>query len=1062
VALQVPLFDERLSESIFVGRERELAELEAGLEQACSGRGQLILVSGDAGIGKTRLAVELASRAPARGARAYWGRCWEGGGSPSYWPWVRIVRAYLQETPPETLAADTGSASSYLAHIVPELRDLLPAPARLPAPGHLDEEIARFQLFDSMTGLLTRTASRRPLLLVLDDLHVADPPSLLLLGFLARELRGARILVVGTYREVDLEQRPESARLLREVAREGSILSLAGLSEPDVARLIERSFGMRASDRCVSTIHLTTEGNPFLVDEVVRMLLGEGRAHELEVVLPDPLPIPGGIREAIGRRLSPLSDQARTLLSLASAIGREFDLDVLESVSGRTRAQILDSLDEALSPRILLRSAGEVGRFAFSHDLVRGMLYEGLEPNVRAALHRRIAEALEALRGVDSDESSAELACHFHEGLAAGADQRKAVDYAVRAGGRAMKQLAFEEAARHYGRAVDALAGLGADEDRRCALLIAFAEALGRAGEEEHSRRSFRRAAELARQRTLPRQFARAALGLGRVLTWGDIGRRDENVIALLEEALAAIGEEDVMLRAMLQARLADELYWTGEVERRLELSDLALEAARRLGDPPTLAYVLNTRHATNWGPANAAERLALSSAALRAAEMTGQRELALRSRISRIADFLELGDLAAAEREIETYAGMPEAARQPCYRWQLEIWRTMRAGLEGRFSDCERLAAEALAVGRQGQERNALHLFAVQMFVLRSLQGRLGELGPATEEFAAGFPDMPGWRCALAHLYCEVGRAVEARGQFDRLAENDFSGLPRDAVWPTAMALLTQVCSSLGDRDCAAALYRLLLPCAPGVVVLGPGAMTYGATTEYLGILATTLGRWDDAARHFGDALATNVRMGAKPYVARTLFEHARMLLARGRERDRPRAFDLLTRSLDIARGLGMDGLIEKAAPLVARGAPPGSETAAAEAASPCRYTFRQEGTCWTIRCGEQLLRLKDAVGLHYLGYLLRHPGIEFHATELVNAAPPATGAARATQPAADDERRRPERARVAVSKAIARTVRRIRQENPPLGRYLANTIRTGTHCSYAPDSVAQFEVVS
>src|SRR2546428_5159610 len=384
---------------VFVGRERELAELRAGLEAAVGGRGPFFLVVGEAGIGKTRLAEELAREAAERGGVALWGRCWEGEGAPPYWPWVQVIRALLQGVPAEELRPAVGAGAPYLVPLVPELgerfRDL-PALSTSPRSEH-----ARFYLFDAVATLLRSAAQRTPLVLVLDDLQWADAPSLLLLQFLAHELRDVRILLLGTYREVEVRQAPAVAEILGALGRDGHHVPLRGLGEEEVRRFLEETIGRSPAPVLVRAVHRETEGNPFFVDEVVRLLVAERALERHEDTSPGRVPVPQGVREAIGRRLAPLPPPCRDALTLASVVGREFDLALLQRACGLDGEALLETLGPALAGEIVVREPRGAGRYRFAHALIREAIYEEIGAVERARLHGCIGDALEDLHRDD-------------------------------------------------------------------------------------------------------------------------------------------------------------------------------------------------------------------------------------------------------------------------------------------------------------------------------------------------------------------------------------------------------------------------------------------------------------------------------------------------------------------------------------------------------------------------------------------------------------------------------------------------------------------------------------
>jgi DNA-binding SARP family transcriptional activator len=590
----------------FVGRERELAELVGGVGDAFAGRGRLFLLAGEPGIGKSRLAEELTARARARGARVLVGRCWEAGGAPAYWPWVQSLRPYLREADPESLHSQLREGAADAARLFPELRDVL---ADLSPAPQLEPEAERFGLFDSLTAFLKRLAAARPLVLVLDDLHAADEPSLLLLQFVARELGDSRLLIVGAYRDVDPTLADPLTTTLTELAREPvtRTVVLGGLGEADVVRFIEVAAPRASAAELGVVVHAETEGNPLFVGEIVRLLAAERRLEEPAAA---PLGIPQNVRGVIGRRLRHLSDDCNRLLTLASVLGREFDLDALASVSGLERDAVLELLDEGTEARAVSEAPGVIGRMRFAHALVRDAAYHGVTRSRRIQLHRQVGDALEALYSSDLDPHLAELAHHFFE-AAAGGNASKAVDYARRAGARAVALLAYEEGARLYEMALEALGTDGAASTQlRCELLLALADAQGRAGDAQAAKSQSLRAADLARSAALPGLLARAAAAYGGRFLWTH-ELTDARLVPLLEDGLSALGEGDRVLRVRLLARLAAALRHGPSRERRERISEEAVQIARRIGDPATLAYALTAAEAALLAPWTARRRLA-------------------------------------------------------------------------------------------------------------------------------------------------------------------------------------------------------------------------------------------------------------------------------------------------------------------------------------------------------------------------------------------------------------------------------------------------------------------
>ena len=982
---------------VFVGRQRELAELRAGLEDAVGGRGRFFLVVGEAGIGKTRLAEELAREAAERGGVALWGRCWEGEGAPPYWPWVQVIRALLQGVPAEELRPAVGAGAPYLVPLVPELgerfRDL-PALSTSPRSEH-----ARFYLFDAVATLLRSAAQRTPLVLVLDDLQWADAPSLLLLQFLAHELRDVRILLLGTYREVEVRQAPAVAEILGALGRDGHHVPLRGLGEEEVRRFLEETIGRSPAPVLVRAVHRETEGNPFFVDEIVRLLVAERALERHEDPSPGRFPVPQGVREAIRRRLAPLPPPAREALALASVVGREFDLAILHRACGLDPEALLETLGPALAREIVVREPGGVGRYRFAHALIRETLYEELGPAERIRLHGQIGEVLEEVHRTDPTPHLTALAHHFLEAAPArGAD--KALVYSTRAGRHAAASLAYEAAAAHFQSALEVL-GLArpGDERERCELLLARGDVQWKSGDGRGARETFQQAAEIARRIGDAPLLARSALGFageGSRLLWVRSEVVDQPRIELLEEALHRLGDGDPGLRAQLLARLAINLYWAPEPERVVALSEEAVRLARQLGDPRLLAAVLRARWIALWRPEGAAERLAIADEILHLGERTGDRELALLGHRFRIVGFLEHGDVVATDREIEAWAQIAGELRQPLYLTDLAMWRATRAIMDGRFADGEEQAQRAVELGQREPDVQPILRHEIQTFLLHFHKGCLDQLVGRSRP-RTGVPATMFQRCARAFVWSETGRQAEARRELSALAKEGFP-LPRDGAWVVSMSLLSAVAAELNDRTSAAQLYELLMPYAGRVGIFAAGLACWGSVSYHLGLLASTLGRVADAIRHYEDAATVHERMGARPFLAWTQLAHARLLLTRDAGARRGEAAALLTSALATARELGMDGLVAKVRRLGLDAAP----TAGAQEPADGEAVFRNEGDVWTVIYAGTSVRLKHSKGLGDIAILLANRGRDIHVADLIAASAGVPPDPRST-PAAD-----------------------------------------------------------
>ncbi|HXI89357.1 MAG TPA: protein kinase [Blastocatellia bacterium] len=896
----------RLAGGVFIGREQETKELRVALNETLAGKGHLFMLVGEPGSGKTRMTEQLATYARLCNAQVLIGRCYEGEGAPAFWPWLQIVRSYAQEMEPEKLLSTMGPGAADIAQVVSEIKERLPD---LPAPPPLEPEQARFRLFDSVTTFLKNASKLQSLVVILDDLHWADKPSLLLLQFLARELKDASILVIGTYRDMELGRQHPLSQTLGELSRQGlsARIVLRGLTEQDVARFIEMTTGIKPQEKLVRTVYQQTEGNPFFLSEIVRLLVVEGQLERPQVTTASGVRIPEGVREVIGRRLDQLSDECNRILTTASVIGREFSLEALEPLSDMSGDQLLELLDEAMAARVINELPQAVGQYSFVHALIRETLYDEISTARRVRFHRRIGETLEQLYGNSPDSHLTELAYHFFQASPAG-NGDKAIDYAIRAARRATTLLAYEEAAGHYehARVVIELQD-EVDQEQRGEMSLALGEAYTKAGNNAKAREAFLQAADIARKRGAPEQLARAALDIG--MGMAGSGKVDEIQVSMLKEALSALSEEDSALRVRLLAQLSLALYYSPEL--RDDLNHQALEMARRVDDAEATVAALYGKHLILEGTPSVEERLAVATEILGIAERGGNKEMELQIRYRRILDLMELAEMPAVDAEIEAYARLAEELRQPRYLWLTPFLKGSRALLEGRFEECAQLARQAIAIGQRAQDPTAPLMFETLINVLRMVQGQVEDREQAILRYLENFPEIPSMRATLANLYFRLGRRDDAQREFDQVAAHDFATLPRDTSWVVTMANLAYVCSYINDVRRAAILYDQLLPYAPRQCVIGGAAIGTGSILRFLGILATTLSRWEDAVAHFEGALLMNARIGAIPFGALTQQEYGAMLLKRGEPGDREKAHQILDQALAIGKEIGMQGLI-------------------------------------------------------------------------------------------------------------------------------------------------------
>ncbi|HET6869335.1 MAG TPA: AAA family ATPase [Solirubrobacteraceae bacterium] len=813
----------RAYETEFVGRRAELDRLRAswGGVQMHHGR-QIVLIAGEPGIGKTRLAAHFASDALAAGATVLEGHCSE---EP------------LAAFEPFTEALARAGAADALQ------------------PGDTDDAGARHRLFDAVDDALTGLASRAPLLLVIDDFHWADRGTLLLTSFLLRSSRRGPMLVLGTYRDTELGRHTPLTAALLELKRIGALdrVNLRGLELEDVATLARSELG---SDEIAPRVYARTDGNAFFVEEVLRGLTESG-----------PRLVPESVRHAVGVRLSRMGEEANELVAAAAILGLEHDARALPATAGLEPDAAEAALDEILRAR-LLRPASTPHHFAFTHALVREAVLEECNVLRRARLHRRAAETLTAL---GEDRHLEEIAMHLFEAASTG-DARRAAEMLARAGHRALDQLAYEDAAERFERALEALEEAGA-EDESGRVLLARGDALLRAGEVEAARAAFTAARGLALRRGDQVLLAEAALGFaGLGIAIVDI---DVDAVARLEEALERL--EDPVLRSRVQARLAVELYYATDRTRSEALSGEAVATARAAGDASALASALGARHVALWRPDRVRERLAVAADMIAAAREAGDRHAELQGHNWRVADLFELGDMPAWEEETARHARLAEELRLPVFQWYTPLWAAVRAMLAGRYDEVERLSAEAGQAGLRAGDRNA-ELFAGMVGFCAQLERE------AFEEIDVDFIEDKIANSAVGVAYrSSYAWILAGRGETERAREElrATMALPHafDANWLSLQAECAETVILIQDPSHAASIYDRLAPYAGRPATAGRGISSYGAVDRLLGGLAALLGREDDAIRHLQDAVRVNEALGCAVWRTRAQQQLAQIL---------------------------------------------------------------------------------------------------------------------------------------------------------------------------------------
>ena len=902
---------------IFVGRDGELERLGQLWKEVTAGEMRVALLAGEPGVGKTRLAAELARRVHDEGATVLAGRCDEDLGV-SYQPFVEALRHFVDHAP--VLTGRLGRYGGELVRLVPELAERLPD---LPAPLRSDPETERYRLFDAAAAWLVAASAEEPLLLLLDDLQWAAKPTMLLLRHVVRA-GGGRVLVLGTYRDTELAHDHPLVDVVADLRRQGGVerLSLSGLDDAGVAAIVEQAGGRTLDEAGIAlarAVYEETEGNPFFVREVLRHLAESGAVERGEggwtTRLPvDQLGIPEGVREVVGRRLARLSGDANQALRVAAVVGADFELDVVAAAADLGGEALLAAVEEAVGARVVIEVSAT--RFRFAHALIRATLYESLTATRKVTLHRKAAQAIETIHEAALDDYLPALAHHWARASAPAADTARAVDYATRAGDRALAQLAHDEAVTYYRQALELLQVAGDSAGGQpIELLIALGEAQRRAGDAAH-RETLLEASRLAAQRGDASALARAVLANTRGTLPTTIGDVDHERVAAFEAALDAVGGDDTPTRARILAALAAEMTYTGDRERRVLLADEALAIARRCGDAATLAVVLLCRWITIYCPDTLDELLANTEELLALAQRLDDPVIRAQALWLRGRTLAAAGDMEEANRHLEAAERLTEELGQPTLRFLVGTTVTVRTVLAGDLEEGERKAHAGFERGQATGQRDAPTFLAGHLFLVRLEQDRLGELEEQWAGVVAALPGLPTARSFLARILCELDRPEEAVEHYKLLAAENFTTLPRDVAWMLGMSHCAAVAASLGDRAGARVLFDLLAPYANQIVFTNAGAQ--GAVAHYVAILAATFGDFDEAHRRFAEAAATHERIGAPIWLARTRLEWARMLLIRAKPGDTDQAHNLLHQALATARDRGLTNIERRAVELL------------------------------------------------------------------------------------------------------------------------------------------------
>lgn len=901
----------------FAGRSRELATLRTLIPRAEGESLRFALVGGEAGSGKSRLVREFAHEAAAGGALVLYGACDSVVRRP-YRPFVEALDQLVRNTDEATLRAALGAEGGELSRLLPDLAQRV---GELPLPVAADPDTERHRLHTAVADLLAGVGRRAPLVVVIEDGHWADTPTLLLLRHLARGASDARALLVTTFRDTEAEV-PEalSAALVDLRRSEGVVrLRLGGLSAEEISEFVKRAVGGDFGPDLPEIARVLSEltgGNAFLMTELWRTLLESETVsvHDggmrLARAVGD-LGSPEGVREVVSQRLARLSTATTRLLELAAVAGQEFELSAIAQ-SGLADAELHAALEQAVAHGMIEEVPSQRLAYQFTHELVRRALYDRMPGVRRAELHLSVAEALERAHGAGESRGLAELAHHFY--AAAPVDgPRRAIEYSLLAGRAALRTLAFDEAAARFSSALE----LGIDDPRRRAeTQLELGTARFRAGRSDEAMEAFRAAAQIARDMGDASLLATAAVGFEEAC-WRP-GITDAGAVELLEEASLALGDGDSELRVMLLAGLGRAHAFVGDYGASAVVRERAIAMARRLADRLGLATVL-MRSYWSRGEGNLEQTLEMLSEARDLAEGLGASDLQAEAMEWRVAGLIGLGDLQAAERELAEVHAMAVRLRQPFTLHVAEHYASTLALCAGRLAEAEAAAQRSHEWSRLLTGRAASGIHGIQMFGIRREQGRLAELAAVTRVFAHSERSRGAWRPGFAALLAELGMEDEARQELSRIRQDGLDEL-RATLWVASLIYLADACAAVGDEALAALLYPELAPLAGGNVVIGHGVACYGAADRYLGLLAATLRDHDRAVEHFEQALAVNRDMGATTWVAHTLYAYGRTLRIRGASDDAVQASELLSEAATLAERIGMPVLLARAHALGAR----------------------------------------------------------------------------------------------------------------------------------------------
>jgi hypothetical protein len=1064
--------------SVFVGREDALAAADAAFAGIRSGHGRVLLVAGEAGIGKTTLAQEIHHRAEAAGMAARWGACFEGSELLPFGVWIDCLRYPPTDDACAAVAArldgdDPGVGAN--------------------AVDAATAQRQRLRLFREVVQALRAASVRQPQAVVLDDLHWADAGSLDLLRAVAAAVPALPVLVVATYRHDELDPPQSLAALGGQAER----IMLEGFPQDEVASLLANSLGREPSADEVRRVHHQTGGNPLFITQLARLSLTTPATG-----------IPTALRDVLARRLARVSSSCARVLGVAAVIGSDFDQETLIAVLDEPPDAIAGALEEAAVARLVVRR-DQPDRWQFVHNLVRAARYEDLGPQARQAWHRRACEVLAA-------ESASPGVLAQHAALA-GFDREdvRPACYEAEAAHEALRRMAWTEAAVLAERALQSAPPGPQGDAIKADAWLTLGNTQLRTGDDRAAAEAFGAAADIGRLRAQPELIARAALGFGAGLAGFEVTLHDRRQVDLLEEAAAQLAE-DAALRPLVLARLSIALAFLGSEARRLALADEAIARARQRGDERALAASLGARCDAVSGPDHIDERLIAANEIIGLAQKAGDIPLELLGRRLRAVALLEQRDLISFDAEVDIYARAAERLGDPFYGWYPDMWRAMRAHANGHLDEAERLAERAASLGESAGSHNAPLLRSVLMVFMSLDRGDEVSATRHWREVIAWNPEVFGDYSApvTALIHGHFGRTDSAHAALDRFGPTRLDALPKNQEWLSTVGESVLAAARIGRQDIARHAYGMLIPYEGVGLFEGIAAMDYGVVDRLLALAAGCCGDGEAALRHTERALAGVADAGAL-VTAHTRADCARALFATDDETASQHATDLALRAVEEYEALGLTELAEQLRAVIPDGDAGALAGPVPDASTPA--SLMRDGDTWAFTFEDATVRVRHAKGIADLAVLLSQPGREVHVRALEGLEGTGVAAAQSSQPRLDDAavasyrqrlhdleeeldeaerhadagrasrlaaerdalvdeltkafglggRRRSagtdpdERLRKAVSARVKASIDRVETLHTSLGRHLRRSVRTGYWCCYEPERPTTWAVV-